>query len=200
MLIIERKVGAMVRIGRHVTVRVRSIRGNQRVRLEIDAPKEIPVVREELDVFDDAVRGVRSLKVLIVEDDPDHAEIVELAMSERQVDTMYRVESGEEAIATLDALSEGGDSAPDLILVDQHLPGLSGEELVVALRGRPDTQLTPIVMLSGDVNDECVRRCMAAGANAYIEKKPTYAELTDAVARILALFELSKPVGDEPGA
>ncbi|MFK7960121.1 MAG: response regulator [Phycisphaerales bacterium] len=197
MLIIERKVGAMVRIGRHVTVRVRSIRGNQRVRLEIDAPKEIPVVREELDVFDDSQRGVRQMTVLIVEDDEAHAEIVELAMSERQVDTMYRVDSAEDALATLDGLAEAGDSVPDLILLDQHLPGVSGEDLLRQLRERPDTKLTPIVMLSGDVDDECVRRCMAAGANAYLEKKPTYSELADAVARILALFEVSQPASED---
>lgn len=203
MLIIERKIGAMVRIGRHVTVRVRSIRGNQRVRLEIDAPREIPVVREELDVYDDDDRGGRRLRVLLVEDDPGHAELLELALSERQADTIYRVGDADEAIATLDGLAEGGEAVPDLVLLDLRLPGRSGEELLAELRGRADTRITPVVIMSAESDDERIRRAMEAGANAFIEKRPSYQGLADSVARVLSLFEHAAPApgqdDEEPG-
>jgi len=200
MLIIERKIGAMVRIGRHVTVRVRSIRGNQRVRLEIDAPREIPVVREELDVWDDEARGVRRLRVLLVEDDPGHAELLELALSERQADTIYRVGDAEEAIATLDGLAESDEPAPDLVLLDLRLPGRSGEELLRELRGRSDTRLVPIVVMTAQADESRVTTCMEAGATLVIEKRPSYQGLADSVSRVLALFEQAAAPGQHPSA
>ena len=47
MLILTRRVGEIVRIGDNISVTVLGVKGNQ-VRLGIDAPKSIPVHREEV--------------------------------------------------------------------------------------------------------------------------------------------------------
>ncbi len=47
MLVLSRKVGEQLMIGDDVTVTVLSVRGNQ-VRIGVTAPKEVPVLREEL--------------------------------------------------------------------------------------------------------------------------------------------------------
>lgn len=47
MLVLKRKTGATIHIGNEITVTVLEVTGNQ-VRIGIDAPKEIPVHREEI--------------------------------------------------------------------------------------------------------------------------------------------------------
>jgi len=48
MLILTRRVGEIVRIGDDVTVTVLAVKGASQVRLGIEAPKNIPVHREEI--------------------------------------------------------------------------------------------------------------------------------------------------------
>lgn len=47
MLILSRRVGEVIRIGEDIQVRVSQVRGHQ-VRLEIVAPRDVPVHREEI--------------------------------------------------------------------------------------------------------------------------------------------------------
>jgi carbon storage regulator len=47
MLILSRKVGERIRIGDHISVTVLAVNGSQ-IRLGIDAPKSVPVHREEV--------------------------------------------------------------------------------------------------------------------------------------------------------
>ena len=47
MLVLTRKLGERIVIGKHITVTVLEVQGN-RIRLGIEAPKEIPIKREEL--------------------------------------------------------------------------------------------------------------------------------------------------------
>ncbi|MDE0310179.1 MAG: carbon storage regulator CsrA [Acidiferrobacterales bacterium] len=47
MLILTRRVGESVKIDRNITVSVLGIKGNQ-IRLGVDAPKDVPVHREEI--------------------------------------------------------------------------------------------------------------------------------------------------------
>ena len=52
---------------------------------------------------------------------------------------------------------------PDLILLDLHLPDLSGEEVFARLRAEPATATIPIVVLSADATPGTVRRLLARG-------------------------------------
>jgi signal transduction histidine kinase/ActR/RegA family two-component response regulator len=59
---------------------------------------------------------------------------------------------------------------PELILLDLHLPDLTGEEAVRRLRELPETQLIPIVMISADATPGQVKRLLGAGADDYLTK------------------------------
>ncbi len=59
---------------------------------------------------------------------------------------------------------------PDLILVDYHLPDLSGVEVVRALRAEPATATVPIIILSNDDAPTVVRGAKAAGATEVLTK------------------------------
>ena len=59
---------------------------------------------------------------------------------------------------------------PDLILLDVHMPDLSGYEVLERLRADPRTVSIPVVMLSADASHEQIQRFRDAGARDYLTK------------------------------
>lgn len=59
---------------------------------------------------------------------------------------------------------------PNLILLDLHLPDLQGDEVLVRLKGHPDTQNIPVVMISADATARQIQRLRDSGAIAYLTK------------------------------
>src|SRR6202051_3079127 len=97
----------------------------------------------------------------------------------------------------VDAVSRGDDAdtrlretAPDLIVLDWMLPGLSGIELCRRLRTRPQTQALPIIMLTARGGERGRGRGLATGADDYIVKPFSVTEL---LARIRALRRRASP-------
>ena len=59
---------------------------------------------------------------------------------------------------------------PDLVILDQSLPGMQGLEILKRLRQMPATYLTPILMLTGKRGDLSVDEALEAGADDYLVK------------------------------
>jgi two-component system response regulator MtrA len=59
---------------------------------------------------------------------------------------------------------------PDLVILDQSLPGMQGLDILRALRRLPALYLTPILMLSAKGGEAAVDEAMGAGANDYLVK------------------------------
>ena len=59
---------------------------------------------------------------------------------------------------------------PDLILLDLHLPDISGEAVLRSLLADPRTRLIPVVVLSADATPAQVRKILGIGAEAYLTK------------------------------
>lgn len=121
------------------------------------------------------------VRILLVEDNEDHALITELAIRDAQpevseqlvVDTMS---DGAEAMSFLRA---EGDYAtrqlPDLVLLDIKMPGVSGLDVLRSIRSDPALRLVPVVMLTTSAQGEDVREAYQQGANEYVTK-PVRAE------------------------
>ncbi|MDQ2809650.1 MAG: response regulator, partial [Chloroflexota bacterium] len=60
--------------------------------------------------------------------------------------------------------------APDLILLDLHLPDLTGAEVLRRLRANPLTAATPVVIVSADATPAQIARLRRAGADIYLTK------------------------------
>ncbi len=82
------------------------------------------------------------------------------------------------------------EAAPDLILLDWMLPGVSGIELCRRLRARPETERLPIIMLTARGEEGERIRGLETGADDYVVKPFSLPEL---VARVQALLRRAKP-------
>ncbi len=82
------------------------------------------------------------------------------------------------------------EQAPDLLLLDWMLPGLSGIELCRRLRQRKETAALPIIMLTARGEESERVRGLAVGADDYVVKPFSVPEL---MARVRALLRRASP-------
>jgi len=71
---------------------------------------------------------------------------------------------------------------PDVVLLDLHLPGIDGEEVLRRLQADPQTATVPVVVVSADVTPGQQERLLAAGAIEYLGKPldvPRFLEVLD---------------------
>jgi two-component system cell cycle response regulator DivK len=101
--------------------------------------------------------------VLIVEDNEKNLKLVRDVL---QVKGYATIEAG----TAEEGLQLARAHNPGLILMDIHLPGMSGIEALQALRAEAATAQIPVIAITASVMKESVREVMAAGFNAFIEK------------------------------
>jgi len=91
-------------------------------------------------------------------------------------------EDGEQAIV------RARSSPPALALIDLHMPGSGGLEVLRALRQESDQRLRdlPILILSAERGEELRQDCTRAGATGFLDKPIDQARLLEAVRRHLA--------------
>lgn len=102
--------------------------------------------------------------VLYIEDNSSNVRLMERILAHRTQITLRVATNG------VHGLQLALEHQPDLILLDLHLPGLSGEEVLSALRKDPRTTTTPVAVLSGDAMPGAAARLLAAGATRYVTK------------------------------
>jgi two-component system OmpR family response regulator len=123
-------------------------------------------------------------RVLVVDDDPD----IRVAIAEALKIAGYDVGS---AATGAGALAVCRQQCPDLVLLDQMLPDLDGLEVCRRLRDEPSTSRVPIVFVTARTGEQDRVRGLAAGADDYVIKPFSTAEL---LLRIRAVLRRSTPV------
>ena len=192
MLVISRSLNTSIRINDQVTVKVLKL-GQRRVTLGVDAPDDVSVRREEaVEVAEAKDAPTSDLRVLVVEDTPVHALIIERILSKAGVRNVVRISSGEEAIQLVTLGQSGKALKPDLILLDLHLPGVSGMQVLEAVKSSPLTRSIPVVVISGSESEKDVAQCLESGANAFIFKADNYDEFRRALTRTTDFWLHSK--------
>lgn len=99
--------------------------------------------------------------VAIVDDD----EAVRRALGRLLISLSCRVATYPSGEAFLDSLS---GEAPDCALIDQHMPGLRGIDVLLRLRAR--SAPFPAILITGHDEPGMRGRCLSAGASAYLLK------------------------------
>jgi CheY-like chemotaxis protein len=113
-----------------------------------------------LDEVDQDVPGT----VLYIEDNPSNLKLVARILEHRPNIRLLSAREGREG------LELARDRAPDLILLDAHLPDIDGETVLRELRADAATAKIPVVILSADATSDQIRRLFAAGASDYLTK------------------------------
>jgi len=122
-------------------------------------------------------------RILIVEDDLALSELLSYNLSSAGYQTST-IDDGDEAMAAV------LDENPDLVILDWMLPNLSGIEICRQIRANPETRNLPVIMLTAKGEDLDRVRGLNTGADDYMVKPYSPAEL---IARIQALLRRSNP-------
>ena len=130
-------------------------------------------------------------RILCTEDDPDSRELLVYLLTEEGYDTTSTENSA-------DAVELAKTRDFDLILVDNWMPGLTGEELTVAIR--KFNKSTPILFYSGAGYEADKQHARDAGAQGYLVKPQGIADLVGEVARLITEARIAFPVAIHPPA
>lgn len=118
--------------------------------------------------------------ILIVEDDHDDLNLIDRAR--RKVAPHVAVKS---AGSIREALISLHRTRPTLIVLDIHLPGGHGLDLLEMIRSHPTASTTPVLCMSGRDDDATVAAAYAAGANGFMVKYADYDSCFDGVCQTL---------------
>lgn len=129
----------------------------------------------------DAQKDVR-FKVLIIEDEPDIRELMSFQLTEAGLD-VRELPNGNDFSETFESYR------PDIVLVDQILPGRSGRDIINEIRGHSSLGMTPVMMVSALHSESDKVGSLEVGADDYLTKPFGNREL---IARARALFRRSK--------
>jgi two-component system, response regulator len=123
----------------------------------------------------------RPLRILLVEDNLDHVVITRQAVASILPCEVEVVQDGAKAAARL-ADTSPTRARPDLILLDLHLPAMSGLEVLRRLRSNPAYDSTPVIVLTAAGDDEnAILECYANGANSFLPKPATDKRFAEAL-------------------
>lgn len=103
------------------------------------------------------------MKVLLIDDDEDLMNIFTAALTKESFVTMYKL-TGAQGIEAAKL------EKPDIILLDQVLPDMSGNDILKSLKTDEATKAIPVILLSNFSQEELVKGALEQGAIDYLFK------------------------------
>jgi len=118
-------------------------------------------------------KNINEIDVLLVEDNPNDAELTVRALSSI-ISNIYVVKDGEEALefifCTGKYSSRDINNNPKVILLDLKLPKVNGLEVLAKIKGDVRTKMIPVVVVTSSQEDSDLKEAYRLGANSYIVK------------------------------
>jgi signal transduction histidine kinase/CheY-like chemotaxis protein len=147
----------------------------------IDLPvTDQPAIVDARPVRSPAPHDTDERTLLLVEDNLTNLRVIEAMLRRRPGITVLPAMQGSLAIEL------AYQHQPDIIVLDLHLPDLSGRDVLQRLRADPRTRDIPVVIASADASPGRVRQLLEEGAFAYLTKPLDLHEFLDVVATALA--------------
>ena len=112
---------------------------------------------------------IKYKKILLVDDDIDDRLIFEEILREMNDDSLVvYAENGLEMVSLLDKTKE--EELPDMIILDQNMPKMTGKESLVFLKESPRYRAIPTIIYSTYQIEDFYRECLLLGAQDVIAK------------------------------
>jgi two-component system response regulator len=143
----------------------------------------------------------RAVSILLVEDNPDHAELTMRALRDgNMLNEIAWVKDGAEALDFLHQRgpwAEGRAFRPGLILLDIRLPKLDGRDVLQHIKNDAGLRSIPVVMLTTSEQQDEVAACYQAGVNSFVSKPVRFTEFAQKV-KSVKLYWLLTSLLPEP--
>lgn len=123
-------------------------------------------------------------RILVVEDEPDIAQLIKHTLERSGAATVHVVPSGDEALRRV------GESPPDLMILDLNLPALDGAEVCRIVRSQPATASLPIIIVTARTREIDRVAGLDLGADDFVTKPFSLRELA---ARVRAVLRRRSP-------
>ncbi len=117
--------------------------------------------------------------ILIVEDNAQNRKLARDLLQVHGYRTI-EAETGEDGVAL------ATERAPDLVVMDIHLPGISGIDALAKIRAAPATRAIPVIAFTASVMPQDRNDIIAAGFDAFVSKPINLEAFLGAVAAALA--------------
>ena len=140
----------------------------------------------------------QQVDILLVEDDADDAAMTARAFNQWNLrNRMYLVHDG---VAAMNFLFGTGSFAhrnpadqPQVILLDLHLPKISGLEVLRRIKADPRTNTIPVIALSGSKDSGDIAECRRLGVENYILKPVDFQSFSEVSLKLNLQWILTKP-------
>ena len=125
----------------------------------------------------------REIDILLVEDNPDHVELIIRVLQDNNVlNEVHVVTNGEDALDFLYQRGEYADARrPGLILLDIKLPRVDGIEVLRQIKADAKLKAIPVVMLTTSAGEREMVESYHYGANSYIVKPVDFEQFVKAI-------------------
>ena len=115
--------------------------------------------------------------VLVVDDQPSVCKEISSFLKDDY--TIHAFKSGAEALQYISV------NPVDLVLLDYDMPNMTGYEVLLSIRTSQSTKKTPVIFLTGETNERMKFEMIGRGANDYLCKPVSSAELHQSIKKYL---------------
>ncbi|UQN08232.1 response regulator [Deinococcus sp. QL22] len=129
---------------------------------------------------------IRPLRVLLVDDNPLDRQLAQAAFE--LLDAPCHLETVESGTAALKLLLHSEARLPDVILLDIHMPGMTGFEVLSALKAQPRLGFIPVMMLTTSAHDDDITRAYTLHASAYLTKSNDFHTFLEQIEKCIGFW------------
>jgi CheY-like chemotaxis protein len=130
----------------------------------------------------------REVLILIADDDPGHARLVEKNLTRAGLhNPIRRFEDGQQVLDFFFGKGAGPHRKPDtsyLLLLDIRMPKVDGVEVLRQVKQDGELRKIPVIMLTTTDDPREIAHCHALGCNSYIVKPVDYDRFAEAISKL----------------
>ena len=142
------------------------------------------------------------ITIVLIEDDAGHARLIARNLQRAHVPhTLVVLQDGNRAVDYFlpPSAPPARRTTPCVIVLDLHLPGLDGLQVLARLKHAPQTRHIPVIIFSTTEDLDTIETCYALGCNAYLTKPVDAARFAEVLQTLgVWLSHIAIPKGTPP--